>query len=91
MQVVMSRGAAVLRHLVLLGVCLALAFTASAVTGWPWPSLLLLVGSGVLATGFVQSLETVGQRNSLLAGIVQWAVGTAVLALMLASLLWWLD
>lgn len=83
--------AAWMRHLVLLGMVVVLAWAAARVTGWPLLPAAVLVASGVLAAGLAQVLgRGDAQWPRVLATLLQLLIGTAVLALMLVSLLWWL-
>ena len=83
--------AAWMRHLVLLGMVVGLAWAAARVNGWPLLPAAVLVASGVLATGLAQVLGRGDEQwPRVLATLLQLLIGTAVLALMLVSLLWWL-
>lgn len=83
--------AAWMRYLALLGMVVVLAWVAARVTGWPLLPAAVLVASGVLAAGLAQVLgRGDAQWPRVLATLLQLLIGTAVLALMLVSLLWWL-
>lgn len=83
--------AAWMRHLALLGMVVVLAWAAARVTGWPLLPAAVLVASGVLAAGLAQVLgRGDAQWPRVPATLLQLLIGTAVLALMLVSLLWWL-
>jgi hypothetical protein len=83
--------------LLLLSALAALAATAHALTGLPWPTVLALLAAGVVAQGFaswqprppaVYGLTPPSTPARMAAWLARAVVGCAVLSAMLAGGLW---